>query len=91
LTALQLQTFGADEPIALSAVVRIKHEQSDREQLWWLVPEAGGVEIAGWSETVRTLTSVSPLGGALIGLHVGDEGGYKTPRGDRRFEVLEVL
>ncbi|MBW1882891.1 MAG: GreA/GreB family elongation factor, partial [Deltaproteobacteria bacterium] len=91
LAGLQMRSFGLEDSVALTAVVRIRDEQTDEWQVWWLVPEGGGLEIAWGSETVRTLTPGSPLGRALIGLQVDDEGIYRTPRGERRFEVLDLL
>ena len=91
LAGLQVRLFGVEDSAALTAVVRIRDEQTGEAQIWWLVPEGGGLEIAWGSETVRTLTPGSPLGRALIGLRVSDEGLYRTPRGERRFEVLDLL
>ena len=91
LIRLEIRSFSVEDSVALGAVVRIKDEQSDEDQVWWLVPDAGGLEITWGSKIVRTLTPSSPLGRAMIGLQVDDEGVYRTPRGERRFEVLAVL
>lgn len=90
LAGLQLRSFCVEDCVALTAVVRIRHQQTHESLVWWLVPDAGGLEITWGNETVRTLTPGSPLGRALIGLQVSDEGTYRTPRGERRFEVLEL-
>lgn len=77
----------------------------EREETWFLVPGAGGIEIPRPNDpvdgvpaqrgddgttAVRTVTPVSPLGRSLLGLSVGDEGALRTPRGERGFEVLSV-
>lgn len=90
LAQLPLQQFSEDDSIALTAVVRLQEEESGLTQLWWLVPVGGGLEIADDAQTIRTLTPSSPMGRAIMGLAAGDEGVFQTPRGERRFVVLEV-
>ena len=51
------------------------------------MPGAAGVEVDTGGRRVRAVTPVSPLGQALLGLEVGDEGSVKTPKGPRSFEV----
>lgn len=90
LTQVELTAFAEGDPIALTAIVRLADEQAVEPQTWWLMPAAGGREIAWRGQSLRTLTPVSPLGRALLGLQEGDEGAFDTPRGRRQFEVLEV-
>jgi len=89
IARLELRTFRANDPIAVTALVQLEDEDGQRET-WWIVPLAGGLSIPQDHEIVRTLTPVSPLGRALIGLSVGDECSFVTPRGSRGFEILEV-
>jgi transcription elongation GreA/GreB family factor len=90
LSGLELLDFDASVPIALTALVQIEDDLADSAQIWWLVPTAGGIEIHSAGRPVRTITPAAPLGRALIGLCVGDEGAYETPRGRRSFEVLAI-
>jgi len=93
LDALPLKRFAPDDPIAITALVVLESEGDESEcerQIWWLVAGAGGFELEESGVTVRTATPVSPVGRALLGLQTGDEGIWRTPRGERRFEVLEV-
>lgn len=90
LAGLPIRSFEPDDEIGLSAIVRIDGEDFDAPQSWWLVPAAGGLELDWEGETIRTLSPTAPLGRALLGLQVGDEGRFETPGGARRFEILDV-
>jgi transcription elongation GreA/GreB family factor len=90
IAALELRVFSAQDAIGLGARVWIEDAAAATRQSWWLVPAAGGLEIGMGTSAVRTITPAAPLGRALVGLYVGDEGRFETPRGERRFEVLEI-
>lgn len=106
LSRLAPRAFAPDEAIATGAWIRAEvevDEETDedtrgddpsREARWLLVPGVAGLELADPSgpsgATCQTVTPASPLGRALVGLCRGDEGVVRTPRGARRFEVLEV-
>lgn len=89
LGALEVREFGSDEQVAVTALVELKTGAGDVE-LWWLVPTGGGLELEIGEITIRTITPTSPLGRSLLGLHAGDDGTFRTPRGEREFEVLEL-
>jgi transcription elongation GreA/GreB family factor len=76
--------------ISLGTVVVGRDGEDDAIQAWWLIPGVGGVALSQGKRTIRTLTPASPLGRALIGLRVGDEAAYATPRGERILEILEI-
>lgn len=97
LAAFRPRRFGSDEPVAVGALVVISTESDAptpeepvQPETCWLVVGAGGIELELDGVRVRTLTPVSPLGQALIGLQSGDGGSVRTPRGERHFEVLRV-
>jgi transcription elongation GreA/GreB family factor len=89
LEKIELMSFDAQDPIGLTALVVLGHDDTQR-QTWWLLPGPGGIELSQAGTRIRTLTPAAPLGRALIGLHVGDEGSFSTPAGVRQFEVLEI-
>lgn len=94
LATLELRSFERDGPIAVSALVFVtsegaQHDTATREA-WFVVPGAGGLELDEAGMRIQTVTPVSPLGRSLLGLCRGDEGKVRMPRGERRFEVLEV-
>lgn len=93
LVGTPLRLFGDDDAIAVGALVTVATEDEAgdaQEEQWLLVPGAAGIELEVDGQTIRAVTPVSPLGQALLGLEVGDEGAVRTPRGERRFEVLEI-
>jgi transcription elongation factor GreA len=90
LAEIECTRFGVNDPIALMALIVLRDEQDTHTQTWWLVPGAGGIELSQGEERIHTLTPAAPLGRALIGLRVGDEGSLTTPGGERSFEILEI-
>ena len=72
------------------ALVAIRIEEEGKPQIWWLVPTAGGFNLTESGLLIRTLTLSTPLGRALLGLQVGDDETFTTPRGQRSFKLLEV-
>jgi len=95
LRHLDVRPFSEGDEIAVSAYVTILQEnrsgESEPAEHWLVVPGAGGFELTDDAgNLVRTVTPVSPLGRALLGLSAGDEGQVRTPGGVRAFEVLDV-
>ena len=100
LRALEPRCFASDDAIATGALVVIEIEEepsaqdaaspAPRRETWWIVAAAGGHELEIEGTLVRTITPVSPLGRALLGLEAGDGGSVRSPRGERHFEVLQV-
>lgn len=68
--ALPLPVFGPGDPIALGAVVTLR--AAGREQICFLGPRAGGLELTLDGRVVLVLTPASPLGRLLLGRRVGD-------------------
>ena len=81
---LELVPFGADDPIAVTALVALEDEAGD-ETLYFLVPTAGGEALELDGRRIRTLTPSSPLGRALVGRSVDDEIELELPT--RRLEA----
>jgi transcription elongation GreA/GreB family factor len=96
LSSLAPRDFAANDPIAVTALVTLSIETEEGDdstggvQTWWIVANAGGFELDQDGVSVRTLTPLSPLGRALLGLRAGEVGDFRTPRGERSFEVLSV-
>ena len=88
--SLELVRFGGLQPIALTALVMLQDHEDGRTRTCWLVPCAGGIALRQGDHALRTLTPRSPLGRALLGLRVGDEGAFPTPGGERGFEILSI-
>lgn len=100
LARLEPTRFAFESEIGLGALVSLYDEESETTERWWLVPAAGGIDLemapAGVAAEdpeharVRTVTPAAPLGRSLVGLTVGDEGRFRTPKGERRFEVVAI-
>lgn len=105
LGRLELRAFSEDDAVAVGALVTVSTEregdgdagaENDADtdagavEYWLVVPGAAGIEVEAGGRRVRAVTPVSPLGQALLGLEVGDEGRVRRPGGVGHFEVLAV-
>jgi transcription elongation GreA/GreB family factor len=90
LANLELRRFDAESVVELSALIEIEDAQTGARETWWLIPAGGGIDVRSGPHAVRTITPAAPLGRALLGLQIGDEGRFETPRGERSFEVLDI-
>lgn len=88
LSHLEPVEFEDDDEIQATALVELKH--GTQQLIYFLVPVGGGERITVGAHTVQTLTPSSPLGGALMGLTVGDEAEVESPQGLRVYEVVSV-
>ncbi len=77
---LAVRDFGADEPIALTALVEI--EQRSFRDLYFVGPRNGGVVVRQDGSEVMVITPQSPLGHEILGRRAGDtirlEGGREA-------------
>ena len=90
LVQLPLRTFEPSDTIEITAVVHIQEKSNPVDQLWWILPMAGGMQVTNANFVVRTITPSSPMGRALMGLHTDDDGVFRTPRGERAFRVIAL-
>jgi transcription elongation GreA/GreB family factor len=76
--------------VAISALVELEHE--GRRLRYFIVPAAGGERLRAGNAEVQTLTSVSPLGAALLGLGIGDEAEVASPGAvdPRVYEIVDL-
>lgn len=77
----------ADDIVFLGAMVRLRELETDDEDLYKLVGESSG----SFSMDYFEVTAGSPMGEALIKARVGDTVRVDTPKGVKRFEVLEIM
>lgn len=85
VTRLELRTFRATDPVAMSALVTA--DEDGAEQRFFLAPAGGGSVLAGG---VQVLTTSSPLGRALLGKRVDDEVELKLPGKTRTLVISEI-
>lgn len=86
---LELQHFGQDSPIRLTALVTIE-DQDGCSRTFFIGPQEGGLKISAGQADIMVITPQSPLGRDLIGRSVGDQlkAGFGTGR--KEFEIVAV-
>ncbi|RYZ04561.1 MAG: hypothetical protein EOO73_23280 [Myxococcales bacterium] len=87
--ALELLDFEAGARIAMSAVVEL--DLDGKRLCYFLVPAGGGEKLQQAGLEVQTLTTQSPLGRALLGLHEGDDCELPPRQAGERARVYEVV
>lgn len=85
---LKMRGFGADDPIALSAVVDFEREDGLQQRVL-LVPGGGGLILKG-DPAIHTITPETPLGRALLGKRAGDDFTLQIQGRAQEYEILAV-
>lgn len=73
--------------VFLGATVRVLEDGSDEPEVLRMVGEFTGTHNAEYME----VTPQSPMGEALMKARVGDVVGVRTPRGMKKFKIIEVM
>lgn len=73
--------------VFIGATVRLTEEGSDEVETFKLVGEASG----SVSDDVFEVTATSPMGEALMKARVGETVSVRTPRGMKRFKIVEIV
>lgn len=89
LEALRPREFGDDDHIATGALVGLE-DGNGGEWVAFLAPAGGGEKLEIDGSPVRAVTPRSPLGGALLGLGVGDEVAHRRPGGAGKSTVAWI-
>jgi transcription elongation GreA/GreB family factor len=89
VSALELLDFEPGARIAISAVVEL--ELDEKRLFYFLVPAGGGEKLLHGGLEVQTLTTQSPLGRALLGLHEGDDCELPARQPGEKARVYEVV
>lgn len=89
VSALELLQFEPGARIAISALVEL--DLDGKPLLYFLVPAGGGEKLQQAGVEVQTLTTQSPLGRALLGLHEGDDCELPPRQAGERARVYEVV
>jgi transcription elongation factor GreA len=80
-----------DDMVFLGATVRLKDLKYGDEELFRLVGESTGGAADHAGEDVTEVTATSPMGEALMKARVGETIRVDAPRGELRFEIVEIL
>lgn len=75
-----------DGMVFVGATVRLRDVRTGDEDLYRLVGESTGAADADYIE----VTPNSPMGLSLLKAHIGDTIRVDLPRGERRFEIVEI-
>lgn len=73
--------------VFIGATVRLRCVETEEEDLYRLVGEATGV----YHEEIVEVTPNSPMGQALMKSHVGEVVRVDLRRGEKRFEIVEIV
>ena len=85
---MELVEFGPDDPIGVSALVKLKSKRETT--FYFLVPIAGGIEVEDGKKTILIITPQSPIGKLLVGHKAGEEVHLQTATLPKTFEIVSV-
>jgi transcription elongation GreA/GreB family factor len=81
--------YDASKGIQLGALVCLV-DADDKQQLLFLGPDGGSMQLVSGAQPVQVISSASPLGRAMLGKCVGDEVALQVAQTRQQFEVLRV-
>ncbi|MFN3886829.1 MAG: GreA/GreB family elongation factor [Aquabacterium sp.] len=81
--------YDASQGIQLGALVCLV-DADDKQQLLFLGPDGGSMQLISGAQPVQVISSASPLGRAMLGKCVGDEVALQVALTRQQFEVLRV-
>jgi transcription elongation GreA/GreB family factor len=82
--------YDASKGIQLGALVCLLDADA-KEQLLFLGPEGGSMNLVSGTQPVQVISTEAPLGRALLGKCEGDEVSIQVASNRRQLEVLRVL
>ena len=84
-----LDIKGGRERAGAGALVTVEDED-EKQQAYLLTPHSGGARAEVKGMTVTLVTTMSPMGRALLGKEEGDDVEFVTPRGTRYVTIIEI-
>ncbi|WP_294637093.1 GreA/GreB family elongation factor [uncultured Aquabacterium sp.] len=81
--------YDASQGIQLGALVCLV-DADDKQQLLFLGPDGGSMQLVSGAQPVQVISSASPLGRAMLGKCEGDEVALQVALTRQQFEVLRV-
>lgn len=85
---IEIRSFKDGEPIAATALVEV--ESVGKKLFVFVMPKGGGISMKIQGLNVQIVTPNSPLGEALLGLHVGDIAQVENGDKVRDYEILSL-
>jgi hypothetical protein len=84
-----IRKFSSNDAISSTALVEV--ELNGRRSFVFLMSKGGGLRLSVQGITVQTLSPASPLGEALLGLHVGDSANVEYKNETQEYHILQIL
>lgn len=85
---LNLKNLTVDDPIQLSALIEISH--NNKTSHIFLAPKGGGMNVQFEELNIQIIASSSPLGESLLGLYVGDIAIVESQTRTLEYEIISV-
>lgn len=86
---LEIREYDENTAIQATALVKVDID-GERESLFFMVPQQGGMKLQVGGQEVLTLSPESPLGKLLFGKKVGDGFVFKVKGVEKEYEVVAV-
>ena len=84
------RAFAADESVSALAIIELEDQENESRVWVFLTPYGSGQKLRVAGREIQVATARSPLGGALLGKHVGDLIEYSAGGRRREFEILSL-
>ena len=88
LRKLRVRDFARDNPVALSALVRVEYDDGDA--LYLVSPAGGGLRLSWDTQVIFVVTLQAPIGMALLGKYCDEEIEIMTPQGRRIGTLVDI-
>lgn len=85
---LNVKKFTEDDPVASTALVEV--EALNKTSWLLFLPKGGGFSVEFEQKKIQVITPTSPLGGALVGLFVGDFAEVETQGKKMQYEIVSI-
>jgi len=82
------KTFTEKDPISATALVEA--EFNDKRNYYFFLAKGGGITVNFEGKKIQVITPASPVGGAMIGLKVGDVATVETGSARLEYEILSI-
>lgn len=92
LAALQLRQYDDSTPLGPTALFSLLEEGVGQEATrhYLLLPVAGGYELRASGVTIKTVTTKSPLGAAVLGKRLDDDVEFSSPQGKQEYSLVAL-
>ena len=85
---LPVRNYGEDDVMCAGAIAELEHNKT--KTYCFMVPQGGGMVLRFEDKPVQIITSISPMGEALLGKKTGEIAEVETRTGVREYKVLAI-